>query len=79
MPRNYDDSSVDLGIEFQNRSNCKVDIDGTILRGDQAVAVVDWGLVELDPREQRKGHREVSGLRDMQPAEGLKACIYRSS
>lgn len=79
-PGNHDEGSIDLKMEFTNNSRCKVDIDGTILRGDRAVAVLDWGLVSLPPGEKSKGHRQVNGLRGMSASEdGLNLSLTVST
>ena len=69
-PGDYDESSIEMNVEFKNNSGCKVDIEGNFLRGDTAVAVVDWGLISLEPHAEKKGERRITGLRDMR-VEGL--------
>lgn len=70
-PGDYDESSIEMNVTFKNSSRCKADISGSFLRGDTAVAVVDWGLVSLEPGQETKGQRRVTSLRDMRVSEGL--------
>ena len=70
-PGDYDDSSIELKVDFSNRSNCKVDVDGSFLRGDTAMATLEWGLLSLAPGQEIQGQRRVPGLRDMRASEGL--------
>lgn len=66
-----DESSVLFEIEFTNNTECKLNLDGYFRRNDQAVAVVDWGNLQLQPGEKRKGKRHVYRLRDMQIGEEI--------
>jgi hypothetical protein len=77
--RDADESSLDYGVTFRNQTDCKLDVNGSFLRGDRAVAVVEWGTLILEPGEEISGTRAVHRLSDMRIGEGIFLSLRAAS
>jgi len=77
--RDADERSLDYGVTFTNQTECKLDVNGSFLRGDRAVAVVEWGRLVIEPGEEISGRRAVHRLGDMTVGEGIYLKLWAAT